>query len=80
MNTYTIQTGGQTWNIKANTGKDAVVAAFKKKAPKAPGLLTEISSKEEPEFYVDTIRYLQLAGYEVESNAKLSGAPVGASD
>ena len=78
MNTYTIQTGGQTWEIQANNGKDAVVAAFKKHAPKAPGpltktgLLTKISSKEEPEFYVDTIRYLQLAGYKVEPNADVS--------
>lgn len=66
MNTYTIQTGGQEWKIKAKNGKEAVIAAFKKKAPKAPGLLTEVRSKAETEFFVDTITYLKLAGYKVE--------------
>ncbi len=66
MKTYTIQTGGQEWKVKAKNGKDAVIAAFKKKAPKAPGILTEVRSKEEPDFFVDSIKYLRLAGYKVE--------------
>ena len=48
----------------------AVVAAFKKRPPKNPGILTSVSSKDETEFFIDTIKYLKLAGYEVkESNA-----------
>ena len=68
MNTYTIRTGGQIWRIKANNVQNAVVSAFKRKAPKTPGILTEIRSKEEPTFYVDTIKYLQRAGYLVEAD------------
>jgi hypothetical protein len=67
----TVRTGGQVWHVIAGSPKEAAVKAFRKRAPKSCGLLTEIEgfgSKDEGPHYMSTVALLMAAGYEVQAS------------
>ena len=64
---WTVQTGNYRNIVVARTAKKAVVAAFKSRAPRNPGMLTRTRDKKDfPWFYLDTVHCLKLAGYRVQ--------------
>lgn len=52
------------------TALEATVLAFKKKAPREVGVLTECTLVDETVFYVKTTIALEQAGYKVDETGK----------
>jgi hypothetical protein len=63
---YYIESGNQRWQQVGEDLTDAVVKAFKRKAPKKPGLLTRCRRTGEPWQYIDTTSMLKESGYKVK--------------
>ena len=71
MTRYVIETGGERWHqfIKSapsdRTASRAIIDAFKRKAPKNPGVIISVKTKARPQMFYATIKYLRLAGYRI---------------
>ena len=69
MTRYIIQTGDYTTEQVAANLTDAVIAAFKRRAPKEPSLLTRARSLRGRWNYISTEAMLKQAGYKVRTEA-----------
>lgn len=65
MKRYTIQTGDYKTEQVADDIEAAVVAAFKRRAPKNPGMLTRAKASGVSWHYISTEAMLRKAGYTV---------------
>lgn len=63
MKRYTIQTGKHRYSEIAADEYAAVVAAFRRRAPKNPGILTRFKSQGETWTYISTAAMLRNSGY-----------------
>ena len=64
---YVVRTAGYFARQRAVDAKSAVVAAFVKRAPRAPGLLTRVRGDDEPWSYISTAHVLKESGYIVKA-------------
>lgn len=70
MKRYYIETGPHTYEALAPTMDEAVIAAFKKNAPKHPGLLTRCRTDRGKWHYVASDVMLKRAGYVVNGSSR----------
>jgi hypothetical protein len=65
---YIIITGNERYQQVAVDMTQAVVAAFQRRAPRSPGLLTRARVMgKHPWMYIDTSLMLQRAGYQLKT-------------
>lgn len=67
---YTIQTGDYKATQAASDMTAAVIAAFKRRAPKEPSLLTRAKRRGGKWEYISTEEMLRQAGYTVSASEK----------
>jgi hypothetical protein len=67
MDRYIVETGNNRYEQLADDAEEAVVKAFKRRAPKDPAVLTRIKlqGRRVGWMYISTLAMMRKAGYEV---------------